>query len=367
MQTIKIVDLTSRATAPRGRASRSTDVDDVSVLHAPAMTESSSSWRRSLGDAVRSPDELCDLLDLPMEFREQARRAAESFPIVVPRSYLRRIERCNPNDPLLRQVLPIADEMQPVAGFRIDPVGDLHAEKAPGLLQKYSGRALFVLTGVCAIHCRYCFRRHFPYDEGPTGFDAWQPAFDAIAADPTIEEAILSGGDPLTRTDAWLARFVRQLESIPHLRRLRIHTRLPIVLPDRVDADLVDWLGKTRLTPVVVVHANHPNELDAECSAALTRLARTNAVLLNQSVLLRGVNDSAAVLADLSRRLLDCRVTPYYLHQLDRVHGGAHFEVPEPEGRAIVAELRRRLPGYAVPRYVREIEGADSKVDIPIE
>lgn len=366
MQTIKIVDLTPGATAEGGRASRPTAADANASLTVRLVAESTSNWRRSLGDAVRSTDELCDLLDLPADYREQARRSAAAFPIVVPRSYLRRVERGNPNDPLLRQVLPIADELDSAPGFHIDPVGDLHAEKAPGLLQKYSGRALFVLTGVCAIHCRYCFRRHFPYDEGPSGFDAWQPAFEAIAADPTIEEAILSGGDPLTRTDAWLARFVRQLETIPHLRRLRIHTRLPIVLPDRVDDDLLGWLEKTRLTPIVVVHANHPNELDAECADSLRRLARTNSVLLNQSVLLRGVNDSAPILAELSRRLLDCRVTPYYLHQLDRVHGAAHFEVPEPEGRAIVAELRRILPGYAVPRYVREMEGADSKVDIPI-
>ncbi len=288
--------------------------------------------------------------------------AARKFPLFVPRGFVARMRPCDSADPLLRQVLPLGDELSGAAGFVVDPVGDRASVKQPGLLQKYRGRVLLIATGACAVHCRYCFRRNFPYDEAPRSIQEWRPAMDQIAADGTIHEVILSGGDPLTLIDATLAHSVAQLAAIPHLRRLRIHTRLPIVIPERVTDGLIDLLHGSRLTPLVVVHANHANELDAHVAAALVRLADAGIVLLNQAVLLAGVNDTLEAQAALCERLVDLRVMPYYLHQLDRVTGAAHFEVPIETGRRIVKQLRECLPGYAVPRYVQEVPGAGSKM-----
>lgn len=321
-------------------------------------------WHRSLAEAVRDVDRLVDWLGLPDEVRAPARRAAALFPLLVPVSYLKRMERGNPDDPLLRQVLPLGIEAQPVPGFAADALDEGAARTAPGLLQKYAGRALLVATGACAVHCRYCFRRHYPYGQEPRRLDEWEPALRALAADDTLREVLLSGGDPLMLTDRRLRDLCGRLADIPHLRRLRLHTRLPIVLPDRVTTDLIDLLTASRLTPIVVVHANHPREVAADCADALRRLVRAGITVLNQAVLLRGVNDSADTLAELSERLIDLGATPYYLHQLDRVTGTAHFEVPEDRGRELIATLRRRLPGYAVPQYVREVPGATHKVPL---
>lgn len=335
---------------------------------APAVVLSSQGARpayfRSLAEAVRDPDELISLLGLPEDLREPARRAARSFPLLVPRSFLARIRPGDPADPLLRQVLPLAAEDDPAPGFVADAVGDLAARKAPGLIHKYHGRALLVAAGACAVHCRYCFRRHYPYGDDPRRLEDWEPALAAIVADESVSEVILSGGDPLMLTDARLATLLARLEAIPHLRRLRVHTRLPIVLPDRVTPDLIALLRSTRLATAVVVHANHPNELVGDCAEAIRSLSTSGLVVLNQAVLLRGVNDDADVLAELSERLFDLGVLPYYLHQLDRVAGAAHFEVPEAVGRELMAELRRRLPGYLVPRYVRETPGEAGKTPI---
>jgi EF-P beta-lysylation protein EpmB len=270
----------------------------------------------------------------------------------------------DPHDPLLRQVLPLGDELLDAPGYSVDAVGDAAARIAPGLLHKYRGRALLIATGACAVHCRYCFRRSYAYGEEPRRLEEWEPAFTAIAADASLHEIILSGGDPLMLTDARLAAMIERLEAIPHLRRLRIHSRLPIVLPDRMMPGLTGLLCATRLTPIMVVHANHPREIQGDCADALRTLVRAGIPTLNQAVLLRGVNDDVDALAALCERLIDLGVMPYYLHQLDRVRGAAHFEVPEETGRALVAELRRRLPGYAVPRYVREVPGADHKLCI---
>lgn len=321
-------------------------------------------WQRSLADAVRDAGELCRLLRLPDEIRAAAERSGAAFRLFAPRGYVARMRPGDPHDPLLRQVLPLDDELRPAAGFSADPVADARAALRPGLLQKYAGRALLVTTGACAVHCRYCFRRHYPYDESPKSLDDWAPALERLARDPSIREALLSGGDPLMLVDATLAALADRLAAIPHLRRLRVHTRLPIVLPERVCDELLAWLCGTRLAPFVVVHANHVNEIDADAAAALVRLVDAGVPVLNQAVLLRGVNDSAAALAALCERLVDLRVTPYYLHQLDRVAGAAHFEVPVERGRAIMDELRRRLPGYAVPRYVREEPGGTAKTPL---
>lgn len=315
-------------------------------------------------DAVRDPRELCQLLALPEGCAEAAKESARQFPLFVPRGFVARMRLGDPNDPLLRQVLPLTDEMADVSGFVRDPVDDASAVRQSGLLQKYQGRALLVATGACAVHCRYCFRRHFPYDETPRSLDEWQPALDEVESDPSLSEVILSGGDPLTLVDATLAALVNRLADSPHLRRLRIHTRLPIVIPERVTDELIEMLRDTRLTPIVVLHANHANELDAQVAGAIAKLADAGVMLLNQAVLLAGINDTTEAQSMLCERLVDLRVLPYYLHQLDRVAGAAHFEVPIVTGRRIIKELRTQLPGYAVPRYVQEVAGALCKTDL---
>lgn len=322
------------------------------------------SWQAALADSVRDAAELCRLLELPPEAARIAELAAGQFPLFVPRGYVARMTPGDLNDPLLRQVLPLGDELRHVPGFSADPVADESAIRQPGLLQKYQGRVLLVTTGACAIHCRYCFRRGYPYEESPRSIDEWRPALDEIAADSSIHEVILSGGDPLTLVDARLAALVEEFTRIPHVRRLRVHSRLPIVLPERVTPSLVSLLSNSGLTPVVVVHANHVNELNGDVAGALARLSDAGIVLLNQAVLLAGVNDTADAQAALCERLIDLRVIPYYLHQLDRVAGAAHFETSTALGKSIIEELKQRLPGYAVPRYVRELPGAESKTHI---
>jgi len=325
------------------------------------------SWQEALKDAVRDAAELCRLVHVPPLTGPGATKAARDFPVFAPRGYIARMRQGDTRDPLLRQVLPLEEELSPpadldTASYGLDPVGDHAAIQSPGLLHKYHSRVLMVTTGACAVHCRYCFRRHFPYQLGPRSPSDWQPALAKIAADSTLREVILSGGDPLTLVDSHLAELAQRLAAIGHLRRLRIHTRLPIMIPERVTDELIDWLRGTRLTPIMVIHANHANELDASVAGALGRLADAGIPLLNQSVLLRGVNDTVEALTDLSERLVDLRVMPYYLHQLDRVIGAAHFEVSEARGHELVEQMRARLPGYAVPRYVREVAGAANKI-----
>jgi len=336
-----------------------------------AVEPAAPSWRRAMKDAIRDPAELCRLLDLPAELVPAAERAARAFGLFVPRGFVRRMRRGDVNDPLLRQVLPLGAELDDVAGFTADPVGDGPAELKAGLLQKYDSRALLITTGACAVHCRYCFRRHYPYDTAPKSLAQWEPALEAIAADPAIDEVILSGGDPWTLVDEVLAPLAARIAAIPHVRRLRVHTRLPIFIPERVCDSLVAWFSRSafaalgsKLAPICVIHANHAAELSDDVTAALARLQQAGVLLLNQAVLLRGVNDSVAALDELSRRLVDVGVVPYYLHQLDRVAGAAHFEVPEAQGLRLIEQLRARLPGYAVPQYVRETAGATSKTPL---
>jgi EF-P beta-lysylation protein EpmB len=321
-------------------------------------------WQEAMKDAVREVDELCGLLDLPDEFAAAARAAVGQFRLFVPRGFVARMRPGDPADPLLRQVLPVSEETADIPGFYADPVHDRRSERRPGLLQKYRGRVLLVATGSCAIHCRYCFRRHFPYEEVPRSMDDWRPAIDQIARDDAVHEVILSGGDPLTLVDLALKELVDALAGIPHLHRLRIHTRLPVVVPERITDGLVGMLRACRLTPIVVLHVNHVNELDANVAAALGGLSNAGIVLLNQAVLLRGVNDSVEAQTALCERLVDLRVMPYYLHQLDRVAGAAHFETPVETGRRIIRQLRERLPGYAVPRFVAEVPGEASKLTL---
>lgn len=319
-------------------------------------------WQRALADAIDRPADLYAALGLDPTGLPASTAAHRDFPLRVPRSYVARMTYGDPDDPLLRQVLPLGTELDIVPGFDSDPVGDLAASQAPGLLHKYQGRALLVTTGACAIHCRYCFRRHFPYGEHTRS--ALDDAIAAITADVSITEVILSGGDPLSLSDKRLSELEQQLRQIPHVRRLRIHTRLPVVLPARIDAELLAWLGNSPLQKVIVIHANHHNEIDADLKAAARQLRDVGCTLLNQSVLLRGVNDDVATLQALSEALFDADVLPYYLHQLDRVAGAAHFEISDPEALKLWRSLSSRLPGYLLPRLVREQAGALSKTPL---
>ena len=318
-------------------------------------------WQQALRAAVRDPRELLDLLGLDRLAPRLSDEAMAQFPLRVPRGFVARMRRGDPRDPLLRQVLPLDDEMRPMPGFGLDAVGDGAAKTAPGVIQKYRGRALLVATGSCAIHCRYCFRRHFPYAEETAARDGWREAVDLIRQDASIEEVLLSGGDPLSLSNGKLAELTGALADIPHLRRLRIHSRLPIVVPERVDDGLMGWLSTLPWPVTLVVHANHANEFDGTVDAALGRLRAAGVHLLNQAVLLRGVNDSVDALAALSERGFRAGVLPYYLHQLDRVAGVAHFEVDDARARALHAGLAVRLSGYLVPRLVREIPGDTGK------
>lgn len=316
-------------------------------------------WQSVLAASVCSLGELCRLLELDGSLAVEAKQAAEAFPLSVPRSYLARIRPGDASDPLLLQVLPQAAEMAAAPGYQADPLGEADLQCAPGLLRKYQGRILIVAGQACAVHCRYCFRRHFSYwlEQETTPLPEGEVAcwLRVIAGDPSIHEVILSGGDPLMMADEELAELAGELSEIPHLRRLRIHTRLPVAIPSRVTDELIGWIRGCRLSTIVVAQVNHPREIDGDVAAAFARLIDAGIPVLNQSVLLRGVNDSADVLAELCERLADLRVIPYYLHQLDAVAGAAHFEVPVATGIALIKEIRARLPGYATPRYVREL------------
>ncbi|MCD9046588.1 EF-P beta-lysylation protein EpmB [Luteimonas sp. MHLX1A] len=331
------------------------------MIPAASLSMQPRRWQLAWRDAVRDPRELLGLLGLDALAARVPEAACAQFPLRVPRSFVARMRHGDPADPLLRQVLPLDDELRPVPGFDLDAVGDAAARAGRGLIRKYRGRALLVATGSCAVHCRYCFRRHFPYAEETAAAGGWHDAVAAIAADSGIDEVILSGGDPLSLATAKLGELTRALAPLAHVKRLRIHTRLPIVLPERVDEELVGWIATLPWPVTVVVHANHGNEFDADVDAAMLRLRATGATLLNQAVLLRGVNDSLDALAALSERGFEAGVLPYYLHQLDRVAGAAHFEVDDARALALHAALRDHLPGYLVPRLVREVAGDGSK------
>ena len=330
------------------------------LQHHPA-DRPAADWRLAWRDAVRDPRELLALLGLGHLGSRLSAQAAAQFPLRVPRGFVARMRHGDPGDPLLRQVLPVLDEETVVPGFDLDAVGDGAARAGQGVIRKYHGRALLVATGSCAVNCRYCFRRHFPYAQETAAANQWQEAVAAIAADPSTSEVILSGGDPLSLATHKLATLTGALAGIGHVRRLRIHTRLPIVLPERVDRELLQWLGALPWPVTVVVHANHANEFDAGVDAAMAALRGAGATLLNQAVLLRGVNDSIEALAALSERAFEAGVLPYYLHQLDRVAGAAHFEVDDARARTLHAGLAARLSGYLVPRLVREVAGDPGK------
>ncbi len=322
-------------------------------------------WQSALAAAVTDPAELLRLLELDAALLPAAKRASELFPLRVPRAYIDKMTKGDSNDPLLRQVLPLDAEFERPQGFAADAVGDLASSLVPGVLHKYRGRVLLITTAACAVHCRFCFRRHFPYADQTAARGQWDAALQWVATNPDIGEVILSGGDPLSLSDEKLGHLTAAIDAIPHIARIRIHTRQPVVLPERVDDRLLEWLARLRSTAVIVLHVNHDKEIDTEFRHACQRLRAAGTVLLNQAVLLRAVNDTGDTLVRLSEKLFDCGVMPYYLHLLDRVQGTAHFEVPQGQAQALYAELLARLPGYLVPKLVCERAGAPSKVPVP--
>ena len=325
-------------------------------------------WQTALNEAIRDIGVLTARLGLSNDIPGLRACVTDRYPLLVPRSFVERMRPGDPKDPLLRQVLPADAETREIQGYTTDPTADAEATCAPGLLKKYSHRALLLTTDCCPVHCRFCFRRHTrkqcgqPQSRAP--LERLAAALDDLAGDTSIHEVILSGGDPLMLDDASLAGLLHALADVPHIRRIRVHTRAPVALPERITPDLPGILNSTRLTPVVVIHTNHANELAGECDIALERLRRAGIVLFNQSVLLRGVNDSVEALFKLSERLIELGVIPYYLHALDRVAGAAHFQVDDGEGRGFITELRKHLPGYATPLYVREIPSSPCKAPL---
>ncbi|EOC0059235.1 EF-P beta-lysylation protein EpmB [Cronobacter turicensis] len=330
-------------------------------------TPSREDWLSQLADVITDPDELLHLLNIDASEELLAGRDARRlFALRVPRAFAARMEKGNPQDPLLRQVLTSREEFVAAPGFTTDPLEEQNSV-VPGLLHKYHNRALLLVKGGCAVNCRYCFRRHFPYADNQGNKRNWQAALDYIAAHAELDEIIFSGGDPLMAKDHELEWLVANIEAIPHIKRLRIHSRLPIVIPARITDALVRLLGETRLQMLLVNHINHAQEIDDAFRTGMTKLRAAGVTLLNQSVLLKGVNDNAATLAALSNALFDAGVMPYYLHVLDKVQGAAHFMVSDDEARAIMRELLSQVSGYLVPKLAREIGGEPSKTPLDLQ
>jgi EF-P beta-lysylation protein EpmB len=320
-----------------------------------------SDWKKQLAEAVSSPAELLKQLNLEHLLKDNI-DLDPGFRLRVPQAYVNKIKKGDATDPLLLQVLPTLAENDPTGD--IDPVGDLEAMPSSGLLHKYHGRALIISTAACAIHCRYCFRRHFPYSDAQALSSQWPSTLEYLKQHTEIQEVILSGGDPLVLDDEKLESLCNDLETIPHIKWLRIHTRLPVVLPSRITPSLLAWMQKSRFRITMVIHANHANELGVDEMAAIQVLQNANITLLNQSVLLSNINDNASILTDLSHRLHDAGVIPYYLHLLDQVQGGLHFDVDRVKACKIIDNMRAELPGFLVPRLVVEEKGARSKTAI---
>lgn len=318
------------------------------------MRESSLSWQKKLTQGFSSASELLTYLELPSL---DAALAEKQFPSRIPLSFAQRMQKGNPQDPLLLQVLASSQELDEVAGYVLDPLQEMQANPVKGLIHKYYGRVLLTLTGACAVNCRYCFRRHFPYHANNPGRIGWEPIIAYLKNDSTITEVILSGGDPLLASNLLVKQLLERLEEIPHIHTLRIHSRIPIVFPERIDQELLDLFAASRLHKVLVVHCNHAQELDLQVKNVCEQLKQSGCHLLCQSVLLAGINDEPEVLSNLSHALFAYGILPYYLHVLDKVKGAAHFDLSHERVKAIYARLQALLPGYLVPRLVREEPG----------
>ncbi|VUD51678.1 L-lysine 2,3-aminomutase [Thalassocella blandensis] len=336
----------------------------VLMIPRTITTWQSLSWQEELSQLITDPETLLDLVQLDKTLLPQAKKAAELFPLRTTPSFARRIRPGDINDPLLRQILPIDQELHSPMEYSTDPLAEVHSTVAKGLIHKYEGRVLLVAASQCAINCRYCFRRHFDYAGNTPSRGEWQAALTYIQQNDSIEEVILSGGDPLAISDKQIQWLISEICQIPHITRLRIHTRLPIVLPSRMTSGLLDILSQHRLQSVLVVHCNHAQEIDEEVSNALQAIAQAGITLLNQTVLLRGINDDANSLTTLSKRLFSARALPYYLHLLDKVNGASHFNVEESDAIDLHRQLLASLPGYLVPKLVKEVPDKPSKVPI---
>lgn len=322
-------------------------------------------WQSQLSDLITDPLELLEVLKLcPEQLLSGAILASEQFKLRVPRAFVGKMTVGDPLDPLLLQVLPHHLELEDHPDFVTDPLGEEQANQQPGVLHKYKSRFLLTLTGACAVHCRYCFRRHFPYQENLPKNEDWLNIKNYIESQPDINEVIFSGGDPLTLSNRKLKLWIERLESLPQIKFLRIHSRVPIVIPNRVDEELVSLLKNSRLRIILVVHSNHAAELDDLTCARLSLLVQQQITVLNQAVLLKGINNSAQVLVDLSYRLFDAGVMPYYLHVLDKVKGAHHFDLSPKEINLIYKDVLENLPGYLVPKLVREIAGEKNKTPL---
>ena len=320
-----------------------------------------SDWKAELSNCISSIDELLNQLGLKAEDLNTTEQAASQFPIKVPQPFVKLMEYGNPKDPLLKQVLPITSELQVDSNFSTDPVSESSFNPVPGIVHKYRNRVLMIISPNCAINCRYCFRRHFPYEDNRQSKQQWLKALDYLKTKPEINEVIYSGGDPLAANDNFLSWLTGEIESIKHIKRLRIHTRLPVVIPSRIDDSLLNWLSNTRLKPTVVLHINHANEIDTVLSHGVNQLKQAGILVLNQSVLLKGINDNSHQLICLSEKLFDAGIMPYYLHMLDPVQGASHFDVPEAQAVEIFNQIQSELPGFLVPKLVQERAGETSK------
>lgn len=323
------------------------------------MRDESQRWQQILATGFSSAAELLKFLEIPEH--AHSHRAEQQFATRVPRGFVQRMEKGNPQDPLLLQVLAVPEELNPQDGFSVDPLEETHTNLFPGLIHKYAGRVLLTVTGICAINCRYCFRRHFSYHANNPGKKGWVKTLEYIAGDESIHEVIFSGGDPLLASDETLKFLMNEIESIPHIKTLRIHTRIPIVLPERINHHVLHFLQNSSLQVVMVLHTNHPNELSHEVHHICQQLRAAGVTLLNQSVLLYNVNDCLETLVRLSHQLWSFGVIPYYLHMLDKVQGAAHFEVSDEKALQLMQQLTQQLPGYLVPRLAREKAGERSK------
>lgn len=324
--------------------------------HQPLIT-----WQEELIQSIRDPEALLEYLHLPMELLPQAQAASALFELRAPRPYLDRIVKGDRHDPLLRQILPLGEELVLTPGYSADPLQEADSNPTQGLVHKYHGRVLLIAAPNCAINCRYCFRREFPYEDNNPSRQQWQQVFAQLRADSSIREVIFSGGDPLANSDRQLQWMVDQLAEIPHIHRLRVHTRLPIVIPQRITEETLRWLADSRLQSVMVLHTNHPNEVDAQVIDTIARLRRAGVTVLNQAVLLKGVNDDLEIQVALSETLFAAGVLPYYLHLLDKVQGAAHFEVADADAIRLHQHMQARLPGFLVPKLTREEPGALNK------
>ncbi len=330
------------------------------MIHS-AIERAAEDWQSQLRNVITSRGELLEALNLRLEDVGIAGGACQDFPLKVPRSFVSRMRCADPQDPLLLQVLSSNREMSESTGYTMDPLQETGHIPHRGIIHKYNGRVLLIASGGCAVNCRYCFRRHFPYSDNRNSRSEWQEALDYIRSDNSIEEVILSGGDPLIMDDAQLTELTNRIADIAHVKRLRIHSRLPIVIPDRVTEELLDAICPQNVQTVMVLHCNHANEIDEHVTEAIFALRRRDVIVLNQAVLLRSINDNVLAQIALSQSLFSAGALPYYLHMLDKVKGAAHFDIGEAEAQALVQELSAHLPGYMVPKLVREISGGRAK------